>query len=635
MLKGKKGISLTTVVITVFILIIIMSTLVYSAVDSIKIRKLNKMYNDLRQLDDAVGVYYLKNGELPIKNEAKEIVANTVLGDNKLKFAIKGKSQVANASGFFNPNDFDASLGKAIYYEVDVKLLDNITLNYPTNTFIVNVNSHAIYNYTGVSIDGKTYNTLPIEYKDIQYKENNAVTEINLKNISDATNGINTIYVAYSSETVNLRDYLLFDSVNGQGLGEPKEVEFSYISSGPSTNYYNLDTQTGKLTRNASALVNDIDATYSNPEVLITASNYDSSKPAVTKTIQLQYSSVNAYTTDVSPSLVDHINLATAQSENTYKEMKNETTDGIYVLRRNGVAIYPSENPNVKVTSSDSEIATGSYTKPNSGGDFGKINFSSLNGTKAGSADITFQIDGFGNAIDVIPVYVYDFKICEELDSNNNNIQKIDFSGTGEFQAKTVRLNVTAPDGIYLNYTGANKNIDVTWSEASYNSQTREITKLQVPSGVIETIEVSDIINAKITPKTIGSTYLLCEFAIENEPLGKCLIPINVYGSISATGLTSADSISLTESTNSVTLTYSLDASVKPVGSTISYTFTTSNNAINLAEGVSVTNNTGIFEVRCANDATANEVKITAEVTKEDGTKNTYEDTVKIAYSST
>ena len=41
MLKNKKGISLTTMVITVMIMFIIMGTLVYSAVDSVKIRKLN------------------------------------------------------------------------------------------------------------------------------------------------------------------------------------------------------------------------------------------------------------------------------------------------------------------------------------------------------------------------------------------------------------------------------------------------------------------------------------------------------------------------------------------------------------------------------------------------------------------
>ena len=45
MIKSKKGISLSTMVITVLIMLLIMGTLVYSAVDSVKIRKLNKLYN--------------------------------------------------------------------------------------------------------------------------------------------------------------------------------------------------------------------------------------------------------------------------------------------------------------------------------------------------------------------------------------------------------------------------------------------------------------------------------------------------------------------------------------------------------------------------------------------------------------
>ena len=43
MKKNKKGISLTTMVITIFIMLIIMGTLVYSATDSIKITNYMKI----------------------------------------------------------------------------------------------------------------------------------------------------------------------------------------------------------------------------------------------------------------------------------------------------------------------------------------------------------------------------------------------------------------------------------------------------------------------------------------------------------------------------------------------------------------------------------------------------------------
>ena len=46
MLKDNKGISLTLAVITVLAFIIILSTISFSAVNSVKMRKLNKLYND-------------------------------------------------------------------------------------------------------------------------------------------------------------------------------------------------------------------------------------------------------------------------------------------------------------------------------------------------------------------------------------------------------------------------------------------------------------------------------------------------------------------------------------------------------------------------------------------------------------
>lgn len=166
-LKNKQGISLTTMVITVMIMLIIMGTLVYSAVDSVKIRKLNKLYNDLRQIGDAVEIYYLKNGTLPtnVSGDKIEISLNTDVSESDLLFLNEGKNKAVNKSDFFNPNDFVGD--KAVYYKINLNLMDNLSINYPNNDYYINENSHTIYNYTGVTIDKKTYNKLPLKYTAI------------------------------------------------------------------------------------------------------------------------------------------------------------------------------------------------------------------------------------------------------------------------------------------------------------------------------------------------------------------------------------------------------------------------------------------------------------------------------------
>ena len=55
---------------------IIIGTLTYSAVDSVKIRKLNKLYDDLRMLQDAVETYYLQHGRLPVDESKDDIVVS-------------------------------------------------------------------------------------------------------------------------------------------------------------------------------------------------------------------------------------------------------------------------------------------------------------------------------------------------------------------------------------------------------------------------------------------------------------------------------------------------------------------------------------------------------------------------------
>ena len=65
-MRSNKGMSLVTVVMTLLIIVIILSTLVYTAYTNLKVRKLNSLYTDIRTLSDEVAVYYLENNALPV-----------------------------------------------------------------------------------------------------------------------------------------------------------------------------------------------------------------------------------------------------------------------------------------------------------------------------------------------------------------------------------------------------------------------------------------------------------------------------------------------------------------------------------------------------------------------------------------
>jgi type II secretory pathway pseudopilin PulG len=179
MLKSNKGISLTTMVITVLIMIIILSTLTYSAVDSIKIRRLNKLYNDIRQLNDAVAVYYLKHNELPINSANYVLVKEGDSVGDDISFVVNsGVTTLSSKNDLINPNDFgtinNTSTNGTIYYEINLKLLENLSLNYANDGdssskdyYIINPKSHMIYYFKGITVDGETYHSLPVTYRDV------------------------------------------------------------------------------------------------------------------------------------------------------------------------------------------------------------------------------------------------------------------------------------------------------------------------------------------------------------------------------------------------------------------------------------------------------------------------------------
>jgi len=165
-LERNKGISLITLTVAVTILIIITGTLIYSAKDTIEVRNLKNMYNDIELLEDKVEAYYTQYRGIP---------AN-------IKYDISKNSEFQN---FINGLENKIDAGK--YYVINLDYLEGITsLNYGrdydnvkdkkeltaedyskyTDIYIINEVSHQIYYVRGVESDRNRYYTNELKTKE-------------------------------------------------------------------------------------------------------------------------------------------------------------------------------------------------------------------------------------------------------------------------------------------------------------------------------------------------------------------------------------------------------------------------------------------------------------------------------------
>lgn len=131
----------------ILFLVIIMLILgvLYSLIqDGISLNKLNNVYKDIDILEDRISMYYLDNGDIPIKGD-------------KLEF-----------SKSINPND------NKEFYEIDLEKLENLILNYgkkengSDDIYIINNKSHTIYYQKGVVYKNNVYHTRNLDYQKVE-----------------------------------------------------------------------------------------------------------------------------------------------------------------------------------------------------------------------------------------------------------------------------------------------------------------------------------------------------------------------------------------------------------------------------------------------------------------------------------
>ena len=236
-IKQEKGVTLSILVITIIVLLILTSTLIYNAKGSIHIQNTTKLYNDLELLREKVSEYYNEYGEIPGKIEYTNIGnLSNVLSKN-------------NDTGKFYVIDLEAIKGISLNYGKDYENIKNNpnNANSYTDIYIINENSHNIFYVNGVTITkddtSTTYYTdypepdettvdlryiegilIPDNYYYIGKTKDNSGNELIVisNNKEDTINTSNTNQYTWTKQVSNLEK--VPDSVNLSS--NQKEYEF-------------------------------------------------------------------------------------------------------------------------------------------------------------------------------------------------------------------------------------------------------------------------------------------------------------------------------------------------------------------------------------------------------------------------
>ena len=174
-IKSENGVSLMTMIITVIIMFIIIGMIVYSSANTMRVRDINNLNNDVKILQEKVDLFYLEYGVLPyaldysnnpIKYKYDDTIPEGTPGSGYMSQAgINQYIGVIVNHPYRNPNDNN------VYYEINLNNFENLSLtNYSSKTpdkyvYVVNEQSHSVYMVSGIRVDG-TYYYSP-DYSDI------------------------------------------------------------------------------------------------------------------------------------------------------------------------------------------------------------------------------------------------------------------------------------------------------------------------------------------------------------------------------------------------------------------------------------------------------------------------------------
>lgn len=208
--------------IAIIILAILTSMLTYYSTDSIEIKKLNNMYNDIEQLQEKVSLYYYENEKIPILTKYTGVA--TIIGNQK------------------------SNLDGENYYVIDLAKLKNVELNLGkdyksvkkqyqvegfnlyeyTDIYVINEDSHNVYYLKGIKVEEKTYYTKP----QTENKEQIEIKTTKISSIEDLLRLKQNVErgKTYENEYIVLTRNLDFDNANSYDRTEVtiNSVKYKY-----------------------------------------------------------------------------------------------------------------------------------------------------------------------------------------------------------------------------------------------------------------------------------------------------------------------------------------------------------------------------------------------------------------------
>ena len=128
MKQNKKGITLTSLIVAIIIMLILTSVVVTNVYTGSDYKKYKTMCADIEALEGRLLIYYNKYGELPLVDEVTQDLPPDV----------------------DNTHDF---------YTINVSKLGEISLMYDDSDFIVDTTTFKVYFLPGIEYDGVNYYT--------------------------------------------------------------------------------------------------------------------------------------------------------------------------------------------------------------------------------------------------------------------------------------------------------------------------------------------------------------------------------------------------------------------------------------------------------------------------------------------
>ena len=162
-LKQEKGVTMVALVVTIIILIILTSVLVFNTQDSVYIKKINNLYSDIEVLRIKTDEYYNEYGKIPANIKYTNI--------SSLASVLSTKNDI----GDFYVIDLEAMKGITLNYGKDY---ENVKIN-PLNAdsykdlYIINENSHNIFYVKGIDIKEK--DAVKTYYTDYRFPDDTTV----------------------------------------------------------------------------------------------------------------------------------------------------------------------------------------------------------------------------------------------------------------------------------------------------------------------------------------------------------------------------------------------------------------------------------------------------------------------------